>query len=530
MERGRKKTTEELQTWLSQHLPFIKLESAQDYKNNKFPLDFECFQHGKFTTTWNQITRGSHCPQCGVERLKLKTKSRRTLIDDIIKRINNVHGNHIKVLNPQDYQHQHSRLNFQCRKGHEWDVRVYTVVQGSGCPKCAGKNITTVEFCENLKEVHNDKLTLVEGQEYLGRKHLLNFKCQSPLHLPFSASPSNVIFRKSGCPECKKDRLREVFRYTADDVYKIIESRSYNFRPLPNQEYTNQDSVWKFACGNPEHPIWEAPLGAYIQGTIKFGCTLCSGVKPVGSLEDIHALCSELFRDKVVLLDSKVPVRIIKNTTNFNFLCRKHSVKFNTTLSLLSNSKGCQKCSLESYSAKRRTSLEDLINQVKLIHRDFILVEDASLYENTESKILFRCIKSPKHGVFKASTHDILAGGGCPICRMSKGERKIWFWLNDHKITFISQKRVSKHIGSGVFIFDFFLPEERLIIEYDGRQHTTPIERWGGGKGLLKTQENDKLKNEYAQIINFEMLRIPYTEFDSIDEILEDKLSRVGKS
>lgn len=520
MGKGRRKTIEDLKSWLSTNLPLISLESDQTYKNNKSKLDFDCSLHGRFSTTWNQITRGSHCPSCGKNRLVNEIKSRRTSIEEVTKRIRDIHGDHINILNPKDYQHQHSRLNFRCSKGHEWDVKVYTVIQGGGCPKCAGKNITTAEFCETLKQEHEGRLTLVEGQQYVSRKEKLTFKCLNSSHKPFKAAPSNVIFRKSGCPECKKEKLREVFKYTDEQVYQLIASKNYSFQPLPNQTYTNQNSVWKFKCNNPEHPIWESPLGPYILGTIKFGCPFCAGERPVGSRVEIEALCSELFGENIVLLDKHVPNRIIKNQTSFNFLCRRHKVKFKTTLGLLSNSKGCKKCSLESRSAKRRTSVDDLITQVKTVHRDFITVEDYSNYENSDSKILFRCNKKPKHGVFEANAHGILNGNGCPICRMSKGERKIWFWLNDHSIEFVSQKRVKKHKGEGVFIFDFYLPEEKKIIEYDGRQHSVPIERWGGKKSLIKVQENDKLKDEYARNINFEMLRIPYTDFDVIEEIL----------
>lgn len=526
MGKGRRKTIEDLKSWLSTNHPLISLESDQTYKNNKSKLDFNCSVHGRFSTTWNQITRGSHCPNCGKNRLVKEIKSRRTPIEEVTQRIRNVHGDRIKILNPKDYQHQHSRLNFRCSKGHEWDVKVYTVIQGRGCPKCAGKNITTAEFCETLKEVHEGRLTLVEGQHYVSRKEKLTFKCLNSSHKPFKAAPSNVIFQKSGCPECKKEKLRTAFAFSTEEVYFRISNRFNGFKPLPNQVYVNQDTVWDFKCEVEEHPIWQTSVANYItnKSPIKFGCKYCAGERAIGSKEEIEALCSELFGENIVLLEKQVPNRIIKNHTTFNFLCRKHKVKFTTTLSLLSNSKGCGICSEDSRLEKRRTSNDDLIAQVKIVHRDFITVEDASMYVSTESKILFRCNKKPKHGVFEASAHSILGGSGCPVCRMSKGERKIWFWLNDHSIDFVSQKRVNKHKGRGVFIFDFYLPTEKKIIEYDGRQHSIPIERWGGQKALEKTQINDSLKDEYAGMIGFEMIRIPYSKFDSIDELLSKEV------
>ena len=74
-----------------------------------------------------------------------------------------------------------------------------------------------------------------------------------------------------------------------------------------------------------------------------------------------------------------------------------------------------------------------------------------------------------------------------------------------------------------MFIFDFYLPSKKVIIEYDGRQHSIPVERWGGKKALKKTLINDSLKDEYTRLIGFEMMRIPYTDFESIDDLLNSK-------
>ena len=39
-----------------------------------------------------------------------------------------------------------------------------------------------------------------------------------------------------------------------------------------------------------------------------------------------------------------------------------------------------------------------------------------------------------------------------------------------------------------------------------------------------ETQENDKIKNEYAKKHNWKLIRIPYWDFDKIEEILEKEL------
>ena len=68
--------------------------------------------------------------------------------------------------------------------------------------------------------------------------------------------------------------------------------------------------------------------------------------------------------------------------------------------------------------------------------------------------------------------------------------------------------------------FDFYLPEYKTCIEFDGRQHFESIEHWEGDNGLLKIKKNDSIKNEYCKDNDIKLIRIPYYEIDNI----EDKL------
>lgn len=46
----------------------------------------------------------------------------------------------------------------------------------------------------------------------------------------------------------------------------------------------------------------------------------------------------------------------------------------------------------------------------------------------------------------------------------------------------------------------------------------------GGVKGLEKVKLNDALKDDYAVLIGFQMIRIPHTQFNRINEILSEKI------
>lgn len=517
---GRKKTISEITDYLTAQLPNISFLDGQSYTNSKSLLKFECSHHGEFTTSWNQVQSGSHCPECGQERLKDKVSNRRTPLSSVLKKIDEVHSGTIRIVNPDKYEKQHSRLTFECDLEHQWETRVYRVIQGQGCPKCAGKNITTAEFIETLNNVHSGKLSLSPDQKYKSRKSKLSFKCSIPEHPVFNAAPSNVIFNKSGCPECKKDTLKNHFAFTTNEVYALIQEKCGDqIIPLPDQVYDNQNTKWEFKCSEPSHPKWISSIGNVLNSEYKYGCKQCKGEVSFKSIQAINEAIHLEFNGKVKLLRFE-DESFLKSSTGL-FECIIHEEVFENSLANLFKSKGCSHCSLESYKVNRRTEGDTLISQVYEVHRDFLTIVDINEYVNTDTKIHFKCHKK-RHGVFSSAPHSILSGAGCPVCRMSRGERKILFWLRDNEVDYEYQWRVNKHVGNGQFIFDFYLTHENIVIEYDGRQHFEIVEAWGGKKALAKTIENDKLKDKYAEINGLTMLRIKYTEFENVETILKD--------
>lgn len=114
---------------------------------------------------------------------------------------------------------------------------------------------------------------------------------------------------------------------------------------------------------------------------------------------------------------------------------------------------------------------------------------------------------------------------GCPYCNESKGEQRIREWLNENNIEYELQKEYDSLLGTGGgnLSYDFYLPKQNILIEYQGEFHD-------GSSGdysriNLKTQqEHDKRKRDYAKINNIELLEIWYWDFDNIENILKHKL------
>ena len=107
------------------------------------------------------------------------------------------------------------------------------------------------------------------------------------------------------------------------------------------------------------------------------------------------------------------------------------------------------------------------------------------------------------------------------VVRMSQGEKQIRDFLDKHNIQY-KQEFVFKELDKKRF--DFYLPKNKTVIEFDGKQHFEAVEYFGGTENFRKQQERDKQKDEFCTRNNIKVLRIPYTEQNNINKILSDFL------
>lgn len=129
--------------------------------------------------------------------------------------------------------------------------------------------------------------------------------------------------------------------------------------------------------------------------------------------------------------------------------------------------------------------------------------------------------------------HDLRNGHttSCGCLIQSKGEEKIEHILQEYG--FIYKKEYSfpdlwlgEDNNKRKARFDFYL--NGYCIEFDGVQHFKP----GTGKydfpeKFLRTQKNDKIKNEYCLSHNIPLIRIPYTHLTEL--CIEDLLLESSK-
>jgi hypothetical protein len=118
-------------------------------------------------------------------------------------------------------------------------------------------------------------------------------------------------------------------------------------------------------------------------------------------------------------------------------------------------------------------------------------------------------------------------GRGCPICGESKGEQKVRKFLEINKINFEAQYDIKGLIGvnGGLLKFDFSILDSKnnliCLIEYDGEFH---FGKYFEDQKYENTLIHDERKNNYCKNSNIPLLRIPYWQFDNIEEILHEEL------
>ena len=189
---------------------------------------------------------------------------------------------------------------------------------------------------------------------------------------------------------------------------------------------------------------------------------------------------------------------------HINIICPKHGI-FRTVFNYHINSKqGCPQCAVDS----TRDDLKSFINKSNRIHRNTYDYSKVN-YINSKEKVEIIC---KNHGSFFQEPNYHILGQGCPKCKTSKGERTILTYLTEKNITYEYQKKFKecKHIKP--LIFDFYIPDKNLIIEFDGEQHETLVKYWGGHIGLEKRKKYDKIKNDFCLENGIQLVRINHKE------------------
>lgn len=238
----------------------------------------------------------------------------------------------------------------------------------------------------------------------------------------------------------------------------------------------------------------------------------CDKGKRNHTYQDVLDICK---KKNLIVLDND---GIYSYKKKFKLMCSNGHI-FYMTLTDLLRGHSCPYCS------KNAKLTYEYIVEYFLFYGYKVLSDK---YVNANTKLLIEC---PEGHIYKVTYSDFYRGRRCPYCKNnSKGEIFIKEILNKYSIKYKCQYRFDNCKYKKPLPFDFYISSLNLCIEYDGIGHFEPVDFAGKGKEWAEenfeiTKKHDDIKNQYCKDNDIKLIRIPYWEFDNIENIICQELN-----
>lgn len=183
--------------------------SKSVYTSSKDKMSVFCNIHHKFfTTTPNQILKGSGCPECGLES---RIAKRTDTTESFIAKARKVHGDkydYSKVV----YEKSDIPVTITCKKcGQDFKQSPNTHLMGHGCRFCASEEnslkqrMPFADFLAECRKHYGEKYDYSKVQ-YVNGNSIITVIC--PKHGEFTVPRGAHAYGERECPCCERDKKR----------------------------------------------------------------------------------------------------------------------------------------------------------------------------------------------------------------------------------------------------------------------------------------------------------------------------------
>ena len=344
---------------------------------------------------------------------------------------------------------------------------------------------------EYLKECKERGLDL-PIEDYKGTHIKIKHKCKHN-HI-YEQTPSHHL-KGQGCPICNGNQKKAPKQYYNECKEKGLD--------LPIENYKNAHTRIKHKC-NKGH-IYKQTPNNHLNGQ---GCPICLGIIKMNNKSYYYNECKEKGLD--------LPIENYKNAhTKIKHKCTKCGNIYKQTPNSHLTGRACPKCNGSFLKTSKGYYGECKDKRLDLPVEDYI---------NATTKIKHRCNICGNYYTQTPTNH--LQNYGCPICNESHGEKFIRNYLDKNHIEYVPQKKFKNLKDKTYLSYDFYLPNQKVLIEYQGRQHYEENDFFGGKERFKQQQLHDKLKREYAKDNGYKLLELHYSldNQDKVDKYLKRRL------
>lgn len=411
------------------------------------------------------------------------------------------------------------------------------------CPTCSiklGNKKTYLSEADFYKRIESKLVDGISVHNYKNAKEYVDITCKCGKNFSLKA---DSLFNRNNlyCLECNKtesnNRLKELYTMSHEEFIKNLNPDSHI---IVLGKYENQDTKIKCKCSvcgygeKEEWNVWPRSIKNEI---------MCPYCEKLDSMQRNRSTNEEYLEwRKTKYPDSKVVIigKYETKETKLEYLCSncgKTDLKYPFGIKDVSYCKDCAKIIGGSHS---RLSKEEFDSRIKVIEEyGFEFIKPIDYSKLFDGKHDCKCKKCGH--IWGAKPSNMFKKRmGCPVCKESKGEKVIRYYLERLGINFKAQFKFKDLKGkkNRSLPYDFGVLDDndklRFLIEFDGRHHYQMIRRRKTDtietmlERLSQTKFNDYIKNKYCAIKDIPLLRIGYWEFKDIESIINNFMEGLG--
>lgn len=409
-----------------------------------------------------------------------------------------------------------------------------------GCPKCnisdrvAGQ---TISLDEALNRIHNRFPNIEYISGYKNYHDSAVFKCLT-CGKTFERAPVTFETSRSGCPYCTRKIWGKYHRLDSKQYEKRFNDKFPNL--TLSTKYVNGRTDIKVKCDICGSVWLTNPISLLAR---KFGCQVCANRHSgLGDRKSQQQFWNDLkiVNSNVLVMEkykgNKVPIKVKCKVCGYIWKARPND--------LLTGRGRCCRCAYAKI-AYGKANYCKAYRQVRTKHSDesfqhynreaFVYyfkkkhpnARLLTMFEGIDKLIKAKCLKCGHIRVAKAAS--LLFSPVCIECEhvdgyASKGEYTIADLLTKAQLIYQYPYIPDDLVDKSALHYDFRV-NGHYLIEFQGKQHYEPVDRYGGVERFKVQQKHDQMKRQWARKHHFVLIEIRFNE--SIKEKLGQYFPRV---
>lgn len=295
-------------------------------------------------------------------------------------------------------------------------------------------------------------------------------------------------------------------KWNTDNIKQFIADNNIEVELLSEYADMYTKMIFKCKCGN----LYETNLHEFNNKKFpKRQCNECGRKKP----NDTNKITCDTIRN--YLKNNNYTCELLSNEytdcdSKLEFKCECGDIFYASWSNIKSMTGLCKKCAMTPI-----THNDYMVRISKYLDRFDVITK----YNGSDKNISIKC-KKCGFVINQRAKHTYERGIYCPCCDGTKGEQYISNYLLVNNIDFIPQYKFEDCKYINPLPFDFYLPKYNLCIEYQGQQHYYAVDFFGGEDKFKEQVKRDKIKKDYCNNNNINLLEISYENFNNIDDVL----------